>query len=509
MGRVSQEEFIKRAKKVHGDKYDYSKSIYAHSETKVIIICPTHGEFLQTPHGHNKGKGCAECAKIGRRFSKEEFIKRANKIHGDKYDYSKSNYVHGRTKIIITCPIHGEFEQIAHSHIEGRGCKKCGKTKNTEWFIHESKKVHGDKYDYTKAIYVGSGKKLKIVCAVHGEFEQIPHGHLGGKGCRKCGFIERDKKKKKDTNWFIEQSKKAHGETYHYSNSNYTKALNKITIICKIHGEFEQTAMSHMKGFGCDKCGNERIREALSSSVEEFRDRANKIHNYKYDYSLVEYKGKDILVKIKCPDHGVFLLAPNNHIKKNNPQGCQECSRELMSKKMSFGTEEYVRLAKEVHKDYDYSLVEYVNAKTPIKIICPEHGPFMQNPDNHLRKAIGCPVCQATSGEKQVRQVLEDYNIEYVFQKWWDDCRNINPLPFDFYLPDYNAVIEYHGKQHYEPIALFRGKKGFEMTQKHDKIKKDYCLSNGIGYIEISYEVEDIEEFLFNELSGSASTRKD
>ena len=188
-----------------------------------------------------------------------------------------------------------------------------------------------------------------------------------------------------------------------------------------------------MKSFGCEKCGYIKTGEAKSSNVDEFRSRGKAIHKDKYDYALVEYKGKDTPVKIICPDHGVFFLqAPNNHIKKSGPQGCPECLREEKSKNMSMGTEEYIRQAKEIHKDYDYSLVEYVNAKTPIKIIYPVHGPFMQNPDNHMRKGIGCPICSETSGEKQVRQFLETSNIKYVFQKWWDDCRYINPLPLIF-----------------------------------------------------------------------------
>ena len=186
-GRITTENFIKKARKAHGDKYDYSKVEYKGTHTKVCIICQEHGEFLQTPHNHLHSQGCLACS--GRKqLTTEEFIRRAKEVHGDKYDYSKVEYVNKSTKVKIICPIHGEFEQIPDNHLHGHGCHKCVNCKQltTEEFIHRAKEVHGDKYDYSKVEYINSHTKVKIICPIHGEFEQEPNSHLEGKGCPNC-----------------------------------------------------------------------------------------------------------------------------------------------------------------------------------------------------------------------------------------------------------------------------------------------------------------------------------
>lgn len=131
------------------------------------------------------------------RVTKEEFLIRANNKHGDKYDYSKLAFNGVNKKIIITCPIHGDFIQIAHSHLSGIGCPKCGfeKTHNgrvltTSDFIEKSKKKHGDKYDYSLVKYINNTNKVIIICPIHGQFEQTPHNHKRGGGCKKCAYIE-------------------------------------------------------------------------------------------------------------------------------------------------------------------------------------------------------------------------------------------------------------------------------------------------------------------------------
>ena len=126
--RKTKDEFIREARKVHGDKYDYSKVKYKNANTNIIIICPIHGDFPQTPNQH-LNYGCKKCGFIktglSRRSNKEIFIKKARKLHGDKYDYSKVNYVNERTEIIIICPIHSDFPQTPHNHLGGQGCPKC------------------------------------------------------------------------------------------------------------------------------------------------------------------------------------------------------------------------------------------------------------------------------------------------------------------------------------------------------------------------------------------------
>ena len=197
MKKLDNESWIKKARKIHGDRYDYSKVEYVDSHTKVCIICPVHGEFWQLPYSHLNGRGCRACKyeKLAKNknMGAETFIKRAKKIHGDKYNYSKVEYHGCEEKVIIICPKHGEFLQTPTNHLSNHGCPQCGdeerirkKTKTTEQFITEAKKIHWDKYDYSKSEYKGVLEPIKIICPKHGEFLQRPNDHLNGHGCPSC-----------------------------------------------------------------------------------------------------------------------------------------------------------------------------------------------------------------------------------------------------------------------------------------------------------------------------------
>ena len=203
---LSQEEFIKKAINIHGNKYDYSKVVYKNYITKIEIVCNEedshsnrHGSFWQTPNDHLSGKGCPKCKakSIHDSFAltQEDFIKKAKEVHGNKYDYSKVEYINTQTKVKIICPVHDEFEQLPSNHLAGKGCLECSghKQLTTDEFIEKSKRIHGDKYDYTETEYVRYNDKVKISCPIHGEFWQSPGLHMSGTGCPTCG-VESSKK---------------------------------------------------------------------------------------------------------------------------------------------------------------------------------------------------------------------------------------------------------------------------------------------------------------------------
>ena len=318
---LSQQEFIDKAIKVHGNKYNYSKVDYNGSHNKVKIICPIHGEFEQIPTGHLCGKGCQKCKIDKITLSQQEFIDKAIKVHGDKYDYSKANYKCSDYKVKIICKIHGEFEQTPNSHLRGKGCPKCGieKLSSTgQRFIDRAKKVHGDKYDYSKVNYTRHHNKVKIICPIHGEFEQTPFGHLNGQGCKKCAIDNMILSEQE----FIDKAKKVHGDKYNYSKVNCKYVHNKVKIICPIHGEFEQRTSSHLDGSGCKKCAIEKS----SLSKQEFIDRVIKIHDNKYDYSKANYIGCHNKIKIVCPVHGEFEQIAGYHL---IGRGCKKCGNEV------------------------------------------------------------------------------------------------------------------------------------------------------------------------------------
>jgi hypothetical protein len=269
--KKTKEEFIAKAKLVHGDKYDYSKVEYVGALTKVCIICPKHGEFCQEANSHLRGQGCPKCKYEKQTCTTDEFIAKAKKIHGDKYDYSKVEYVNDRTKVCIICPKHGEFWQTPNSHLNGYGCSKCayevkGKRRSfsKEEFIKKTRKVHGDKYDYSKVNYVNNYTKVCIICPEHGEFWQTPSAHLRGQGCPKC----KSKKQTCTTDEFIAKAKKIHGDKYDYSKVEYVNRKTKVCIICPKHGEFWQTPNHHLSGCGCPKCGIENHCKNKLSCIE-------------------------------------------------------------------------------------------------------------------------------------------------------------------------------------------------------------------------------------------------
>ena len=245
--KITQEEFIERATKKHNGFYDYSKSVYTGFNKKIVIICPKHGEFKQRTSNHLIGQECRKCG-IG---DTKNFIDKAIKKHNGYYDYSKSIYISSHKKLIIICPKHGEFKQEANSHLHRHGCPKCsGNAKTTqEEFIEQAGRKHNRFYDYSKSIYTGTTNKLIIICPIHGEFEQIAHSHLGGRGCDKCGGSYTTTQKE-----FIEGATKKHNGFYDYSKVIYENAKKMVIIICPKHGEFDQNAGNHLLGRGCNKC---------------------------------------------------------------------------------------------------------------------------------------------------------------------------------------------------------------------------------------------------------------
>ena len=267
--------FIEKARKIHGDKYYYSKVEYINNKTKVCIICPEHGEFWQVPCSHLNKHGCPKCGGT-ERMTTEEFIKQSEVLHQNKYFYDKVKYVNSNTKVCIICPIHGEFWQTPHNHLNGCGCPKCGGTAKltTEEFIEKARKIHGDKYDYSNVNYIDAHTKVHIICPEHGEFWQTPHNHLNGKKCKKCGSNEIwNIRGRITTEEFIEKARKIHGDKYDYSKAEYVNERTPVCIICNKkykktdtnHGEFYQTPIAHLSGNGCPKCRNSQLENKIYS----------------------------------------------------------------------------------------------------------------------------------------------------------------------------------------------------------------------------------------------------
>jgi hypothetical protein len=197
--RITTEDFISRSRAVHGNKYDYSKTAYVLSSEKLTITCRKHGAFQQRAADHLKGKGCGKCAG-NHALTTAEYVAQARAVHGDRYDYAATRYSACSAKVTITCPRHGPFQQKAGHHVNsGSGCPSCatlttaeGKMASTADFIRKAIAVHGDKYDYSGAEYIGALREVTIICMTHGPFKQIAANHThhacGCPSCAEYGF---------------------------------------------------------------------------------------------------------------------------------------------------------------------------------------------------------------------------------------------------------------------------------------------------------------------------------
>lgn len=244
------------------------------------------------------------------------FVEQARAFHNGKYGYENFVYVNAKTKGLVTCPVHGDFEQRPDAHLAGRGCPKCaGKEKlTTQAFIEKAHQVHNGKYNYEKFDYRGSLEKGTIICPVHGEFEQRPNAHLAGKGCPQCS-----RSTPLTQAQFIERATAIHKGKYSYDNFVYAGALTKATITCPIHGAFEQRPDTHLRGAGCPHCA----QHSRKKTTADFIKQALSLHKKRYSYEDFVYVNARTKGKITCPIHGTFEQLPFNHLAGN---GCPHCA---------------------------------------------------------------------------------------------------------------------------------------------------------------------------------------
>jgi hypothetical protein len=305
-------KFLLKAIARHGNRYDYSKVVYKNNTTKIEIICKIHGVFLQAPVKHLRGQNCPRCAG-NKKLTIQEFIKRANNIHSNSYDYSCSVYKDINTKIEIVCLKHGKFWQIPYEHLKGHGCALCNNhSLSHDEFVDLAKRKYGDKYDYSLVKYRNKKKHVSIICKIHGIFRQTPIKHLQFKsrGCPKCCIDDN----KYTTQEFIEVATSIHGSQYDYSRVDYVGCRNEVEIICKKHNLFRQAPYIHLRGHGCPNCqtvvsrGHQKLIDFMRLYVGDI------IQN---DRTVMKPYEIDIWVpskKFGLDFHGYFYHGINNKI---------------------------------------------------------------------------------------------------------------------------------------------------------------------------------------------------
>jgi very-short-patch-repair endonuclease len=216
-------------------------------------------------------------------------------------------------------------------------------------------------------------------------------------------------------------------------------------------------------------------------TIDAFIAKANAVHNNYYEYDLVDFKHTHDNIIISCPTHGEFIQRVNTHLEGC---GCPLCGKMKLRK----NTDYFITKAKEIHGDrYDYSNVNYITAHIYVEILCPIHGKFNQKPNTHL-KGCGCPSCTESIGEREIAKYLINNSIAFEREKKFNDCKNINKLAFDFFLPENNVLIEFDGAQHFIANNHFGGLDKFRIQKINDEIKNTFAESNNYFLLRIKFD---------------------
>lgn len=302
---------------------------------------------------------------------------------------------------------------------------------------------------------------------------------------------------------FIDKFKNIHGDKYKYILKEKINTTSKIDIICHIHGTFNQLVHNHLRGAGCPACGN--VKHGLSKRIklEDFKNKASLIHDNKYIYDLVKFEYNNDLIDIICPAHGVFKQYVSHHYTKQK-LGCPSCSFEKSSSQKRLKYDEFVsKLDKDILNNFEFEFSKYKNMNSHIKIKCKTHNiEYDQIAQSFLKGHLGCIKCKCTSlGELKIKSFLDLKNINYIQQHSFDDCKFINKLSFDFYIPKFNICIEFDGIQHFKQLS--RSGSDLEIQKKRDKAKNKYCKKHKIKLIRIPYwDSKNIDKFLAKELKN-------
>ena len=414
-----------------------------------------------------------------KRLTQEEFINNCIEKHGDFYDYSLVEYKNISSKVSIICKEHGIFIQNPKNHRDGQGCSRCHCNRNLtkEEFINLCKNKNCYDYSLIDKEIIKSDDYIKII-DINSKliYLQLSDNHRNG-----------IKPTKIESNSLVNKLSIIHNNKFDYIIEKETYySTDKIKIVNKLTSDiFEYRVDRHLQGMSPNKV-----------TLNLFLYKSKERHNDRYDYSLIkEVNGNSDKVDIICKYHGIFKQSVNNHM--NSGHGCPICIG-----KGKWNNDVLISEFNKVHFNlYDYSKINFEGIEKKVDIICKEHGIFSQNIHKHL-SGQGCPKCKQNSkGEEYIKNYLERNGIKYIRQKSFEDCKYINRLNFDFYLPDINTCLEFDGLQHFEPVKEFGGEKEFYLILKRDECKNKWCTENKVNLIRIRYdEFDKISEILDEKL---------
>ncbi len=473
--RLTQEQYIAKARAKWGDAYDYSESVYIAGLKPITIRCIRHNHYFTVQAGNHISTsnsrfsgGCPLCAKervdeSRRKTYKEHFIK---------------------------------VKQIKKANSKSR-------MSSQERFLLKAQEMYPN-YDFSLAKYTQRESYIIVVCPVHGEFKITPRVLLRGNhgssphGCWKCnGMIPPYEKHSLLLNTFKSRMYELYGDKYTFA-WNDLKEIGKSTQIrfnCKQHGEQHRAVNDLLEGKGCKYCNG-------SFYPLDWLKNARAVHGdkYEYDESRPPRISSDY-IRYKCPIHGWQETRYDCHVKQRC--GCALCAGVFNKLSVEKRKQIWIERSKERFPNkFSYRDVVYVNNDTPVKIYCKEHRLLFEVlPDSHVRGAGGCPLCTKSIGEVEIYKWLHEQNITFETQKKLPNesmfCKR-QYLVVDFFLPNFNLIIEMNGVQHYHKVEHFNTKDWtFEDQQIRDETLRAYCRIHKVKLLEIKYdEVDRIPKIL-------------
>ena len=302
--KYSQEDVVRRLHERH-PHYDFSRFEYRGSTHKSVVVCPTHGEFVSHYESLISGHGCPTCGRESsvatrRRSAGDVLIQMKNMFPDLDFPHINKDFTNVTDPIRCVCPKHGEFKKAPHKMLSGaQGCPECGKERSIssrilsrDEVIRRFRDAHGDTYDYSKVEYTTIDKPVTITCHEHGDFQQVPQGHMTGAGCFLCSLKVKPQCQPKPFSHFLERAIEAHGDTYTYDERSYSGMSGTIRITCKIHGTFTKSCFDHIYGGGCPSCSDYGFK----------RERPGAFYIYRIEKESCVYAGFGITGNIEFRD---------------------------------------------------------------------------------------------------------------------------------------------------------------------------------------------------------------
>lgn len=482
---------------------------YRGANVKIKHKCLKHDYVWDvTPSNVLRGSGCPKCKGEAITLKKTKSMRKyLDELKEKEIDaVPLEDYKGADVKIKHKCLKHDvEWEASPSNILKGKGCQVCRiektrqkRAKPHEKYVEEMKRINPDVEVIGR--YINVNTPITHHCLKHDVYwETTPASMLQGCGCPVC-----KSEKLRDAN-VTNYDEFMDILTLFYPDyeliGEFKGVSVKTTFYCKKHDLYWDTYPYNIfKGMGCNECRKDKMKESMSKPHEQYINELCKVNP---NIEVLEpYVNSNTHILHRCKKHNYEWLTPPASMLKGS--GCPECMKEKISNKNTKTHEQYLADVAKINPDIEV-LGEYQGADLPILHRCKKDGHEWMVAPHIILIGHGCPMCNETNGERRVRQFLEANNILYEEQKRFDDCRGKKPLPFDFYLPEYNSLIEYDGEHHYFPIN-FSGlgedwaKGHYETTIMHDEIKDEYCKKNNIHLLRIPYFADigsELQKFLF------------